>query len=203
MFNFFSFKKNPVIEDVTAKAPEPSGKPLPVTVDEDLFAQFTVEPAVIEPAVIAPANPIPAPAVLEAAPFAALDALAEVAPVPASLPVAAEPLPLPVPMPVPAPVVAAAEPAPVPSAAPDVEVPIDTIKMTQEDVVAAYKIFLRRKPENQMVVESRLGLSREKLLVNFITAKEFIKYPENINLILQTARQIELKMGQTAQEEVK
>jgi hypothetical protein len=199
MFNFFSFKKNPVIEDVIAKVPEPTGKPLPVTVDEDLFAQFTVEPAVIEPAVIAPANPIPAPAVLEAAPFTAPDELAEVAPVPVPVPVAAEPLPVSVSDPV----AAAAEPAPAPAASPDVEVPIDTIKMTQEDVVAAYKIFLRRKPENQMVVESRLGLSREKLLVNFITAKEFIKYPENINLILQTARQIELKMGQTAQEEVK
>jgi hypothetical protein len=188
MFNFFSFKKTPVIEDVKAKVAAPSDTPGQVTVDEDVFAQFTVETAVIEPAAIAPAEPMPAPALLEAAPFAALLAPAAVAPAPAAEPV---------------PVVAAAEPAPAPAAAPDVEVPIDTIKMTQEDVVAAYKIFLRRKPENQMVVESRLGLSREKLLVNFITAKEFIKYPENINLILQTARQMEMKADLAANEEVK
>ena len=78
---------------------------------------------------------------------------------------------------------------------------LNLVEMTHHDVVAAYKIFLRRKPESQMVIESRIGLSREKMLLNFITAKEFIKYPENINLILQTAREIELKSS-IAEKEV-
>jgi len=78
-----------------------------------------------------------------------------------------------------------------------------TIKATKQDVLAAYKIFLRREPENQMVIESRLGLSREKLFVNFITAVEFLRYPENIQLILQTAQQIEIKAGTATKQDVK
>jgi hypothetical protein len=177
MFNLFSFKKKPVIEDVKAKVPAPSNKPVPLTADKDSVAPFAVATSVIDHADHAPEAPLPAPAVLESAPLAALLSPAASA--------------------------AFSEPAPATAAAPDVELPIDSVKMTQDDVIAAYKIFLRRKPENQMVVDTRLGLSREKLLVNFITAKEFTRYPENINLILQTARQIEIKAGQTTQEAVK
>ncbi len=75
------------------------------------------------------------------------------------------------------------------------EVPKVILQMNEQDVVAAYKLFLRRTPENKTVVESRIGLPRERMLVNFITAKEFIKYPENISLILQTAQAIDTQAG--------
>jgi len=184
MFNLFSFKKKPVIEDVKAKVPAPSNKPVPLTADKDSVAPFAVATSVIDHADHAPEAPLPAPAVSDSAP-----AVLESAPLAAVVSPAAS--------------AAFSEPAPATAAAPDVELPIDSVKMTQDDVIAAYKIFLRRKPENQMVVDTRLGLSREKLLVHFITAKEFTRYPENINLILQTARQIEIKAGQTTQEAVK
>ncbi len=93
--------------------------------------------------------------------------------------------------------------APAPAPAPETsvkaeavqEVPKVILQMNEQDVVAAYKLFLRRTPENKTVVESRIGLPRERMLVNFITAKEFIKYPENISLILQTAQAIDTQAG--------
>jgi len=191
MFNLFSFRKKPVIEDVKAKVPAPSKKPVPLKADKDSVAPFEVETSVLDHADHAPAAPVPAPAVSDSAPavLESAPAVLESAPLAAVVSPAAS--------------AAFSEPAPATAAAPDVELPIDSVKMTQDDVIAAYKIFLRRKPENQMVVDTRLGLSREKLLVHFITAKEFTRYPENINLILQTARQIEIKAGQTTQEAVK
>jgi hypothetical protein len=74
------------------------------------------------------------------------------------------------------------------------------MKMTAQDVAAAYRIFLGRNPENGAVTDSRVGLSRERLFVNFITAKEFIRRPENIKLILQTAQAIEVQSGRSTLE---
>ncbi len=100
-------------------------------------------------------------------------------------------------------VVPAPAPAPAPAPTPETSVKADAVQevpkvilqMNEQDVVAAYKLFLRRTPENKTVVESRIGLPRERMLVNFITAKEFIKYPENISLILQTAQAIDTQAG--------
>ena len=160
-------------------------------------AESAHPPEVQEPPKPAKADPN-APSATQALALKELEAAARNA---ATVPVveaAPEPAPAPAPLPEPAPlpVTLQASPAVVPAQ-------IEIIKATQEDVTAAYKIFLRREPENRMVVESRLGLSREKLFVNFITATEFLKYPENINLILQTARQLELKAAAVANEEAK
>jgi hypothetical protein len=185
-FNFFGFKKNSVIEDVEAIVPTPAAKPVPMTFDEALTAQLAAAPAFVQLEKEAPMS-LPL--------SVAVDIAADIAVAPMSV----EPV-----------VDAISEAAPVAlvtdaelAAEPEVAGRTDIVKATFEDVVAAYKIFLRRKPENQTVIESRLGVSREKLFVNFMTAKEFIKYPENINLILQTAREIEIKDGATAKEVVK
>ncbi len=69
------------------------------------------------------------------------------------------------------------------------------MEMTAQDVAAAYRLFLGRDPENGAVLDSHIGLSRERIFVNFITAKEFIRRPENIKLILQTALAIEAQGG--------
>ena len=77
------------------------------------------------------------------------------------------------------------------------------MKMTAQDVAAAYRLFLGRDPENGAVLDSHIGLSRERMFVNFITATEFIRRPENIKLILQTAQAIEAQGGAAMLERAK
>ncbi len=180
LFNLFGSKKTPAAE--SAHPPEVQEPPKPAKADPN--APSATQALALKELEAAARNAATVP-VVEAAP--------EPAPAPAPAPA---PEPAPPPEPAPLPVTLQASPAVVPAQ-------IEIIKATQEDVTAAYKIFLRREPENRMVVESRLGLSREKLFVNFITATEFLKYPENINLILQTARQLELKAAAVANEEAK
>ena len=47
--------------------------------------------------------------------------------------------------------------------------------MTSEDVIAAYKIFLRRMPENLDVIAPRIGMTPDMMLVHFLTSTEFIE----------------------------
>jgi hypothetical protein len=176
LFNLFGSKKTPAAE--SAHPPEVQEPPKPAKADPN--APSATQALALKELEAAARNAAAVP-VVEAAP--------EPAPEPA-------PAPVPPPEPAPLPVTLPASPSVVPAQT-------EIIKATQEDVTAAYKIFLRREPENRMVVESRLGLSREKLFVNFITATEFLKYPENINLILQTARQLELKAAAVGNEEAK
>jgi hypothetical protein len=72
-----------------------------------------------------------------------------------------------------------------------VQVPL--VPATREDVIAAYKIFLDRLPENEEVITPRIGLARERILSSFMTSKYFLSRPKNIQLLLLTAIQIEQK----------
>jgi hypothetical protein len=42
-----------------------------------------------------------------------------------------------------------------------IDYPKDGILMTAQDIVTAYRLFLRRQPENDAVIASRVGLPRE------------------------------------------
>jgi hypothetical protein len=55
---------------------------------------------------------------------------------------------------------------------PDALVPIDCT--TVFDLFAAYKLFLKRSPENFAVVESRVGASTELLFKDFLVSDEFL-----------------------------
>jgi len=64
------------------------------------------------------------------------------------------------------------------------------LRMTKEDVIAAYKIFLNRLPESATVMNLRIGGSTEANLIDFVLADEFLKRPEVRPLILGLAKQI-------------
>jgi hypothetical protein len=64
------------------------------------------------------------------------------------------------------------------------------LRMTKEDVIAAYKIFLNRLPESVTVMNLRIGGSTEANLIDFVLADEFLKRPEVSPLILGLAKQI-------------
>ena len=49
----------------------------------------------------------------------------------------------------------------------------EKITVSYHDVVAAYKLFLNRMPENLAVIEDRIGSSTEKLLIDFLISEEF------------------------------
>jgi len=70
---------------------------------------------------------------------------------------------------------------------------VPLVPATREDVIAAYKIFLDRLPENEEVITPRIGLARERILSSFMTSKYFLSRPKNIQLLLLTAIQIEQK----------
>ncbi len=61
---------------------------------------------------------------------------------------------------------------------------------TQEDVVAAYKLFLRRFPESQNVVDSRVDQSMDTLLKAFILSDEFIQNKANWVAVVDAAKRI-------------
>ena len=53
-------------------------------------------------------------------------------------------------------------------------------KTTREDVIAAYKIFLGRFPENENVIMDRLGLETIQILISFLESEEFISRVDKI-----------------------
>ena len=61
----------------------------------------------------------------------------------------------------------------------------------RDEVVAAYRMFLRRDPESNAVVEPRLGMARERLLSTFMVSPEFLQRPENVKLLLEVAKSLE------------
>ena len=77
-----------------------------------------------------------------------------------------------------------------------VEAPIEAgtarpaMTVTQMDVIAAYKMFLGRQPESLEVVLSRVGFTPEQVLLGFLTCDEFLKHPENANIVLSAAQRI-------------
>jgi hypothetical protein len=89
--------------------------------------------------------------------------------------------------------VAAVSPAPavVPSESPS-EAPtqMNSMAMSQEDIIAAYKIFLKRHPENLEVVQPRVGLSGDRILLDFLSSGEFTSRPEVVQLIFALAKKL-------------
>ena len=62
--------------------------------------------------------------------------------------------------------------------------------LTAEDVVAAYKFFLGRLPENMAVVAPRVGLPPDRILLTFLLSQEFLARAEVQPVILEAARRI-------------
>lgn len=67
---------------------------------------------------------------------------------------------------------------------------------TEQDVLAAYKLFLNRLPENSEVVKQRVGRSAESLLVEFLSSSEFLARPDVENAVLGLAAKIMKKRGE-------
>lgn len=88
-------------------------------------------------------------------------------------------------------VAASSAPTVAPSEAPS-EAPtqMNSMAMSQEDIIAAYKIFLKRHPENLEVVQPRVGLSGDRVLLDFLSSGEFTSRPEVVQLIFALAKKL-------------
>lgn len=84
-------------------------------------------------------------------------------------------------------VAASLEPATAPS---EVPTQMNSMAMSQEDIIAAYKIFLKRHPENLEVVQPRVGLSGDRILLDFLSSGEFTSRPEVVQLIFALAKKL-------------
>jgi hypothetical protein len=78
-----------------------------------------------------------------------------------------------------------------------------TVRATREDVIAAYKIFLGRMPENMDVVDNRIGVMPEAMMVEFMVSKEYLDHPEKSQLVLALAKKIMDERAQAAAVEKK
>ena len=67
---------------------------------------------------------------------------------------------------------------------------ISSNKVAAEDVVAAYKIFLDRLPENMEVIELRVGATAQQLFNSFITSQEFLDRRECWPAVIKAAQTI-------------
>lgn len=68
---------------------------------------------------------------------------------------------------------------------------LSNLSATASDVVAAYKIFLKRLPESMDVTNSRIGLDTNKLLLAFFCSDEFLHYEQNRELVLKLSKQVQ------------
>jgi hypothetical protein len=73
-----------------------------------------------------------------------------------------------------------------------------TVRATREDVIAAYKIFLGRMPENMDVVDNRIGVMPEAMMVEFMVSQEYLNHPEKSQLVLALAKKIMDERAQAA-----
>lgn len=67
---------------------------------------------------------------------------------------------------------------------------METNLMTAEDIIAAYKIFLRRRPENMDGVTPRVGLTSDRILFDYLMSDEFTARPEVAQLVFNCAKKI-------------
>ena len=51
---------------------------------------------------------------------------------------------------------------------------LSVTSMTSEDIIGAYKVFLNRHPESMNVIQPRVGMTADMVLVDFLTSKEFL-----------------------------
>ena len=80
--------------------------------------------------------------------------------------------------------------APATAPMPEVLAQMDTNLMTAEDIIAAYKIFLRRRPENMDGVTPRVGLTGDRILFDYLMSDEFTGRPEVAQLVFNCAKKI-------------
>jgi len=114
------------------------------------------------------------------------DAVAATNPVPAQL--QASPSPQAVAPQVP--VASAATSSPAASPTTPVVGQMDSMAMSAEDIIAAYKIFLMLLPESKEVVTPRVGISAERVLFDFMSSGEFTNRPEVANLVFAVGKKI-------------
>ena len=78
---------------------------------------------------------------------------------------------------------------------------MESMLMSQEDIIAAYKIFLKRHPETMEVIKPRVGLTGDRVLMDFLSSSEFTSRPEVVNLIFALAKKLlDEQKAKTAQE---
>jgi len=155
-FNFFSFRKKAVIEDVEVKTPTPVQETGPQNQTESSTESLSsIEPAQVSEETAPPALPV---AEVKA------DAVQQE----------------------PSPEIAAPEP----EARSEGVGQMDTLRVTREDVIAAYKIFLGRLPESMEVVDPRVGVSPNALLADFLASKEFLDQTPKAQFVLAVAKKI-------------
>jgi hypothetical protein len=78
---------------------------------------------------------------------------------------------------------------------------MESMLMSQEDIIAAYKIFLKRHPETMEVIKPRVGLTGDRVLVDFLSSSEFTSRPEVVNLIFALAKKLlDEQKAKTAQQ---
>lgn len=78
---------------------------------------------------------------------------------------------------------------------------LSNLSASASDVVAAYKIFLKRLPESMEVTNSRVGLDTNKLLLAFFCSDEFLHYPENRDLVMRLSEQVQEKNARLNERE--
>jgi len=69
-----------------------------------------------------------------------------------------------------------------------------------EDVVAAYKLFLGRLPENLDVVKLRVGYPVNRLFYDFAVSPEFLQKDQNAHAILALTRQLLAEQARSSDE---
>ena len=65
-----------------------------------------------------------------------------------------------------------------------------TLKSTAEDVIALYKLFFNRYPENQLQIDERLGLPMHQLLMSCLGSEEFFNRHQYWPAIILLAKKI-------------
>jgi hypothetical protein len=156
----------PAIEDTVADDQDSN----PTVVEVDATAAVVIDTAVIDVAVVEVA--VPQKEAPQAEPVEAEPPISKVdaSPAPNQPAIAASPTP-----------------AAAPSEAPT---QMNSMAMSQEDIIAAYKIFLKRHPENLEVVQPRVGLSGDRVLLDFLSSGEFTSRPEVVQLIFALAKKL-------------
>ena len=152
----------PKIEETAADEPDPNPTVIEVEVHEGAQEQLA---AVLDVAM--PQEEAPQAEVVEAGP---LVSKADAIPAPNQPAIAASPTP-------------AAAPS-------EALTQMNSMAMSQEDIIAAYKIFLKRHPENLEVVQPRVGLSGDRVLLDFLSSGEFTSRPDVVQLIFALAKKL-------------
>ena len=73
---------------------------------------------------------------------------------------------------------------------PDFPLNLLTSMATAEDVIALYKLFFNRFPENQLQIDERLGMPMNQLLINCLDSEEFLSRHQYWPAVVRLAQKI-------------